>query len=130
MDKLWALCVTLKLDEKKQAKWVEKDNRRCLEVYSTVIYPYTATYKNMDDEEKRFIPVDEAVFIPNNSTAFKTYFGRADHIEAVKQSPKQFFSTLEPMPKGIGYYVLSEMKSIPICDRPTSIIKAKWIEVA
>lgn len=129
MDKLWSLCVSLKLDEKKQAKWIDKDNRRCLEVYSTVIYPYTATYKNLKDEDKRFIPVNEAVFVPNSSTAFKTYYGRADHIEAVRQSPKQFFSTLEPISKGIGYYVLSEMKAIPICDRPTSIIKVKWVEV-
>lgn len=129
MDKLWALCVTLKLDEKKQAQWIQKDDRRCLEVYSTVIYPYTATYKNLEEQELRFIPVDEAVFVPTNMDAFKTYHGRADHIEAVKSAPKQFFSILDPMPKGAGYFVLSETKSIPICDRPSAIIKAKWVVV-
>ena len=129
MDKLWDLCVLLKLDDKEQARWIEKDNRRCLEVYSTVIYPYTATYSNIEGVEKRFIPVDEAVFVPTNMEAFKTYYGRADHIEAVKMSPKQFFTVLEPMQKGAGYHVLSETKSIPICDRPSAIIKAKWIVV-
>jgi len=129
MDKLWALCVTLKLDEKKQAQWIEKDNRRCLEVYSTVVYPYSATYKNLENEEKRFIPVDEAVFVPTSMDAFKTYHGRADHIEAVKMAPTQFFTVIEPMPKGAGYYVLSETKSIPVCDRPSAIIKAKWVVV-
>ena len=130
MDKLWARCVELKLDEKKQASWIEKENRRCLEVYSTVIYPYSATYKNMEDVEKRFIPENEAVFVPVNVDAFKTYYGRADHIQAVTQAPKQFFSVLDPMPRGVGYNVLSEMKSIPVCERPTAIIKAKWVEVA
>lgn len=129
MDKLWALCVTLKLDDKKQAQWIDKNNRRCLEVYSTVIYPYTAIYKNLDDEDVRFIPLDEAVFVPTNIDAFATHHGRADHIEAVKLAPTQFFSVLEPMPKGAGYYVLSETKSIPICDRPSAIIKAKWVVV-
>jgi len=129
MDNLWNLCKTLNLDEKKQAKWIDKDDRRCLEVYSTVIYPYSATYKNLKDEEKRFIPENEAVFVPKVKDAFTTYYGRADHIEAVSKAPIQFFGALDPLPKGVGQSVLSEMKSIPVCHRPSAVIKAKWKEV-
>lgn len=129
MDKLWTLCVSLKLDEKKQAQWIEKEDRRCLEVYSTIIYPYSATYKNLEDEELRFIPEDEAVFVPKVNDAFTTYYGRADHVEAVSKAPIQFFGAIDPMPRGAGYNVLSEMKSIPVCHRPSAIIKAKWTEV-
>lgn len=129
MDKLWARCVELKLDEKKQAAWVEKDNKRCLEVHGTTIYPYSATYKNEKGASKRFIPEGNAVFIPNEDSIFNVYYGRADHSEALRNAPTEFFSTLEPLAKGKGYSVLSETKQIPVCLRPSAVILASWVNV-
>lgn len=128
LDKLWALCITEELDKRKTASWVTKDNKRCLEVHGITFFPYIATYKNTDDEEKKFIEDNEAVCIPLGVDAFTTHYGRADHVKAVTQAPKQFFSALDELDRGAGYEVLSEMKSIPICERPTAIIKAKYTE--
>ena len=128
LDKLWDLCVAEKLDEKKTALWITKENKRCLEVHGVIFFPYIATYKNTDDEEKKFIEDNEAVCIPLGVDAFTTHYGRADHVKAVTQAPKQFFSALDEQERGKGYEVLSEMKSIPICERPTAIIKAKYTE--
>jgi hypothetical protein len=127
IDRLWSNHQSrVTLPDDKTVYWTSIDNRRCLIAYGVTFFPYDATYKNTDDEEKKFIKDDEAIFIPLNVNAFVTHYGRADHMEAVKQSPKQFFSTLDEMPKGAGYNVLSEMKSIPICERPTAIIKAVY----
>ncbi len=128
LNKLWALCKTEELDKKKTASWVTKDNKRCLEVHGITFFPYIATYKNTDDEEKKFINDNEAVCIPLGVDAFTTHYGRADHVKAVTQSPKQFFSVIDEQSRGQGYEVLSEMKSIPICERPTAIIKATYTE--
>ena len=114
---------------KKQAAWVEKDNKRCLEVHGTTIYPYSATYKNEKGVSKRFIPEGNAVFIPNEDSIFNVYYGRADHSEALRNAPTEFFSTLEPLAKGKGYSVLSETKQIPVCLRPSAVILASWVNV-
>ena len=124
LSKLWEQCVLEKLDEKKTAFWTVKDDRRCLEVHGIVFFPYIATYKNTDDEVKKFIEDDEAVCIPIGVDAFITHYGRADHIKAVSMSPQQFFSAIDNHTRGQGYDILSETKSIPICERPTAIIKA------
>lgn len=126
--KLWEMCITEELDKKKTAQWITKDNKRCLEVHGITFFPYIATYKNTEDEEKKFIEDNEAVCIPLGVDAFTTHYGRADHVKAVTQSPKQFFSALDEQTRGQGYEVLSEMKSIPICERPSAIIKAKYTE--
>lgn len=128
LDNLWNRCVALKLDEKKQAKWIEKDNKRCLEVHGTTIYPYSATYKNEKGVSKRFIHQNKAVFVPNDEDIFNVYYGRADHAEALRNAPTPFFSTMEALAKGKGYSVLSETKQIPVCLRPSAIILAEWIE--
>lgn len=126
IDRLWKAYKAETNTEEKAVFWSSIDNRRCLIAYGVTFFPYDATYKNQEDVTVSFIQEDEAIFIPLNVNAFTTHYGRADHMDAVKQSPKQFFSALDPLPKGVGYNVLSEMKSIPICERPTAIIKAKY----
>lgn len=127
MDGLWTQCVAMEMDKKNQAKWIEMEGKRCLEVHGTMIYPYSAKFKNAKDVEQRFIPANEAVFIPNGSDAFETHFGTADHIEAVGKTPTMYFATSEPLPMGKGFSVLSETKPIPVCVRPQAVIKAKWV---
>lgn len=126
MDKLWFHCKFFSMDEKNQAMWIEQEGKRCLQVQGTTVYPYSVKYKNAKGEEKPFIPQGEAVFIPQESDAFEVHYGRADHIEAVKNAAKQFFGTTEPLRQGKGFDVLTETKTIPVCVRPTAVIKAKY----
>ncbi len=118
------------LFEQGQAKWIQEDNKRVLEVHGVKYIPYTGKYKNAKGQDKQFIATNEGLVIPESAEVFKLYYGRANHTEALNKAPKLFFTAApEPLPKGRGYAILSEMRAIPVCIRPGALIKLKWTTV-
>ena len=114
-----------------QAKWTENDGKRILEVHGVKYIPYTGKYKNAKGQDKQFIATNAAVVVPESTEVFKLYYGRANHTEALNKAPKLFFTAApEPLPKGRGYAMVSEMRAIPVCIRPGALIKLKWTTVA
>jgi hypothetical protein len=109
------------------AQWKEDEGRRVLIVYGIKFIPYSATYKNTKGQSKKFLEDNTAIVTPLTEEVYKTYYSRANHTEALKLSPKMFFSaTPEPLGKGKGYSVISEMRAIPICVRPGALIPLKY----
>lgn len=112
------------------AKWINEDGKRVLEVHGVKHIPYTGKYKNAKGQDKQFIATNKAIVIPESADVFKLYYGRANHTEALKKAPALFFTaTPEPLPKGRGYSILSEMRAIPICVRPGALIQLQWTTV-
>ena len=125
-----ARAATETLFDQGQAKWIQEDNKRVLEVHGVKYVPYTGKYKNAKGQDKQFIAANEGIVIPESAEVFKLYYGRANHTEALNKAPKLFFTAApEELPKGRGYAVLSEMRAIPVCVRPGALRKLKWTTV-
>ncbi len=111
-----------------QAEWIEKEGRRILSVHGTSFVPYSASYKNTRNQTKKFLEDDRAVVTPLDSKVYKTYYARANHVDAQKLPPKLFFmAPPEKLKKGAGYSVVSEMRAIPLCVRPGALIPLKYV---
>lgn len=125
-----ARATTEALFDQGQAKWINEDGKRVLEVHGVKHIPYTGKYKNAKGEDKQFIATNKGIVIPESTDVFKLYYGRANHTEALKKAPVLFFTAApEPLPKGRGYSILSEMRAIPVCVRPGALIQLKWTTV-
>lgn len=119
---------TEKLFEQGQAKWINENEKRVLEVHGKKFIPYTAKYKNSKGVVKSFIADNEAIVTPDSADVYKLYYGRANHTQALNKAPKLFFSASpEPLPKGKGYSIVSETRPLPACVRPGALIKLKYI---
>jgi hypothetical protein len=125
INKLANKATTEGLFKLNQARWIEESGgRRVLEVYSTKFIPYTAHYKNTAGEDKAFLEAGTAIVTPQISEAYKLYYGRANHTQAINRAPTLFFTAApEALPKGRGYSIVSEMKPIPVCVRPNALIR-------
>ena len=125
-----ARATTETLFDQGQAKWIQEDNKRVLEVHGVKYIPYTGKYKNATGVDTQFIATNTAIVIPQSADVFKLYYGRANHTEALNKAPKLFFTAApEALPKGRGYSILSEMRAIPVCIRPGALINLKWTTV-
>lgn len=125
-----ARATTETLFDQGQAKWINEDNKRVLEVHGVKYVPYTGKYKNAKGLDKQFIETNRAIVIPESADVFKLYYGRANHTQALNKAPALFFTAApEELPKGRGYSVVSEMRAIPVCVRPGALIQLKWTTV-
>ena len=107
-----------------EAKWINQDDKRILEVHGTKFIPYSASYLDENGNKKVYIEAGAAVVIPNTPDVFQLVYGRADHIEAVKSAPKLFFASKpEELEKGKGWGIETETKPLPYCVRPGALIK-------
>lgn len=123
---LSAKCVAEKLFEQQQARWITEGGSRILEAHGIRFIPYAYQAVNAAGDLKTFIGANKAVAVPLSNDVFKFYYGRADHVDAVTQSPKLFFSAKEKLDEGRGYKILSETKPLPVCVRPGALIKCQW----
>jgi len=129
IDGIAKLAKDEKLFENYLAKWEEVDGRRVLVVHGTKFIPYSATYKNIKGQTKKFLEDNKAIVTPLTNEVYKTYYTRANHTQALKMAPKLFFSAQpEPLSKGKGYSIISEMRAIPICVRPGALINLTYEE--
>lgn len=127
IGKLGDLAATEKMFEKGQARWVQDGNKRTLEVLGKRFVPYGASYKNTRGITKHFIEANKAVVTPKISNAYKLYYGRANHVEALNKAPSFMFSAMpEKLPNGAGYAIISEMRALPAFLRPDAAIDLKW----
>ena len=110
-----------------QASWEDVDGRRVLVVHGKKFVPYSATYKNTKKQVKKFIEDNKAIVTPLDTEVYKTYYSRANHVEALSKAPTMFFAAQpEELPKGKGWVVVSEMRAIPICVRPGALINLEY----
>lgn len=110
-----------------EAKWINENDKRVLEVHGTKFIPYSASWVNEDGVKKPYIVAGAAIVIPKTPDVFQMVYGRADHMEALKSAPKLFFASKpEQLEKGKGWGIETETKPLPYCVRPGALIKLKY----
>ncbi len=110
-----------------EAKWINEDDKRVLEVHGTKFVPYSASWVDENGNKKAYIEAGAAIVIPKSSDVFQMVYGRADHMEALKSAPKLFFASKpEELEKGKGWGIETETKPLPYCVRPGALIKLKY----
>ncbi len=127
IDNIASLAKKEELFKNNLASWEEDNGRRVLVIHGTKFIPYSASYKNTKGQTKKFLEDNKAIVTPLDENVYKTYYSRANHTEAQTMGPKMFFAAQpEPLPKGKGWNVISEMRAIPICIRPGALINLEY----
>jgi hypothetical protein len=108
------------------AKWIQKDGTRVLDLYGVPIVPYAPMYQDEEGKSKKYLKEGEAIAVPEGEDIFQFIYGRADHTLAVSKAPTLFFAAPpEELGKGRGWSIETEMKPLTYCVRPGGIIKLK-----
>ena len=111
------------------ASWSDENGKRVLVYNSKRYIPFRASWFDEEGNKHQFIKDNGAVVIPLSEDVFDYIYGRADHTEALKAAPKLFFAAQpEPLEKGKGWGLETEMKAIPYCKRPGALIKLEYSE--
>ncbi|BAK73745.1 major capsid protein [Arcobacter sp. L] len=127
MQRIRAKAKAEKLFEDKTAQNIDEGGKRILLVHGKRFVPYRNSYPDTEGDRKPFIEEGKAVVVPDSPEVYSVAVGRADHIEALKSVPKQFFASQpEPLAKGKGYGFSTETKILPYCVRPGALIKLKF----
>lgn len=123
IDALNQKALSENLFQQNNARWINEENKRILEVYGIKFIPYHATYKNASGVSKKYLD-DGAIVVPKNTDAFKLIYGRANHTEALEHAPTMIFtSSPKELDDGRGWAIYSEMRALPVCVRPEALIK-------
>jgi len=90
-----------------------------------VVYGVEFTPCEAELNDKKFI--ESAIVYPRSPEAYKFYYTRANHVDAIDKTPQLYFSPRpEPMSEGRGYKILVESRGLPVCVRPDLICKLSF----
>lgn len=101
------------------------DLRRSFEFNGISFVEYEGTVSNTAGSTLRFIPDNEAIFLPvGTRNVFETVFAPADYVEAVNTVGLPYYAKQELAEMGRGVNVQTQSHPLPICKRPDLLVKA------
>ena len=85
---------------------------------------YEGSASSTSGSELRFIPDNEAVFLPlGTQNVFETVFAPADYVEAVNTKGLPFYAKQQVLDFGKGVEIETQSNPLPICKRPDLLVK-------
>jgi hypothetical protein len=91
-----------------------------------ILRPLVTAFNNRKGQKKPFLGVNEAVFVPKDSEAFREFYTSAEHTKAMEGAATEYFSDVEELPEGQGCVLIAESVSLPVCVRPYAVRRAVW----
>ncbi len=86
---------------------------------------YEGTVSNASGTALRFIPENEAIFLPlGTRNVFETVYAPADYVEAVNTVGLPYYAKQELAEMGRGVKMQTQSHPLPICKRPDLLVKA------
>ena len=106
------------------AKVFNKNDVLTLEIFGKTFMPYDASYINQKGKATSYMTGKQGIVVPLASEMFEIVYGRANHTSAVGKAPTKFFAAApEVLDKGKGWSIVSESRTIPICNRLDAIVE-------